>query len=89
MVRIPTSTIQILVFSVVGAGLATGIGVRWSTVGALAVIWVTAPVVAGLLGYTLTRALDLVPAIRVQTRVTGKALAGVAEGHPPRRTHRH
>ena len=54
VVRIPTSTIQILVFSVVGVGLAAGIGVRWSTIGALAVIWVTAPVAAGLLGYALT-----------------------------------
>ena len=82
VVRIPTSTVQILVFSVVGVGLAARNGVRWSTIGALAVIWVTAPVAAGLLGYALTRALDLVPAIRAQTRVTGRVLAGVADGHP-------
>jgi phosphate/sulfate permease len=47
------------------------------------VIWVTAPVVAGLLRYTLTRALDLVPAIRVQAQVTGAVLAGVAAGNAP------
>src|SRR5690349_13413656 len=46
LVRVPTSTIQILVFSVVGAGLAAGIGVHWATIGTLAVIWVIAPVVA-------------------------------------------
>ncbi|MHB1432145.1 MAG: inorganic phosphate transporter [Streptosporangiaceae bacterium] len=71
VVRVPTSTIQILVFSVVGAGLAAGTGVRWATIGTLAVIWVTAPIAAGLLGYGLTRVLDLVPAIRVQAQVTG------------------
>ncbi|MHB1592894.1 MAG: inorganic phosphate transporter [Streptosporangiaceae bacterium] len=71
VVRVPTSTIQILVFSVVGAGLAAGTGVRWATIGTLAVIWVTAPIAAGLLGYALTRMLDLVPAIRVQAQVTG------------------
>lgn len=80
LARVPTSTIQILVFSVVGAGLAAGTGVHWATIGTLAVIWVTAPVVAGLLGYVLTRVLDLVPAIRVQAQVTGGVLAGVAAG---------
>jgi PiT family inorganic phosphate transporter len=84
LVRVPTSTIQILVFSVVGTGLATGIGVRWSTIGVLAVIWVSAPVVAGLLGYALTRVLDLVPVIRVQTQVTGAELATAGgDGRPP------
>ena len=66
--RIPTSTIQILVFSVIGAGLGAGVGIHWTTVGTLAVIWVVAPVVAGLLGFGLTRALDLVPAVRTQTQ---------------------
>lgn len=75
LLRVPTSTIQILVFSVVGAGLAAGAGVHWATIGTLAVIWVAAPVAAGLLGYALTRALDLVPAIRVQAQVTGAELA--------------
>lgn len=56
--RLPTSTIQILVFTAVGAGLGAGLGVRWSTVGVLAVIWVAAPPVAAVLGYLLTRALD-------------------------------
>ncbi|MGH3264741.1 MAG: inorganic phosphate transporter, partial [Trebonia sp.] len=37
--RIPTSTIQILVFCMVGAGLAAGIGVDWSTI--VADAWLT------------------------------------------------
>ena len=78
LVRVPTSTIQILVFSVVGAGLAAGTGVRWTTIGTLAVIWVSAPIAAGLLGYGLTRVLDLVPAVRVQAQVTGGPRAGDA-----------
>ena len=80
VVRVPTSTIQILVFSVVGAGLAAGTGVHWAAIGTLAVIWVAAPVVAGLAGYALTRLLDLVPAIRVQSQVTGEVLTGHAGG---------
>jgi PiT family inorganic phosphate transporter len=58
--RIPTSTIQILVFTVVGTALATGVGVRWATIGTLAVIWVCAPVAAVALGFLLTRLLDRV-----------------------------
>ena len=80
VVRVPTSTIQILVFSVVGAGLAAGTGVHWATIGTLAVIWVTAPIAAGLLGYGLTRMLDLVPAIRVQAQVTGDTSGGDTSG---------
>ena len=76
---VPTSTIQILVFTVVGAGLAAGIGVKWSTIGTLAVIWVAAPVVAAGLGYLLTRGLDRVPAVRVAAQVTDRALAAVGD----------
>jgi inorganic phosphate transporter, PiT family len=66
--RIPTSTIQILVFSVIGAGLAAGVGVQWAHIAVLAVIWVTAPVVAAGLGFGLTKLLDLVPAVREETQ---------------------
>jgi PiT family inorganic phosphate transporter len=59
--RIPTSTIQILVFAVVGVALATGDGVRWSAIGKLAVVWVCAPLAAVALGFLLTRGLDLLP----------------------------
>ncbi len=72
--KVPTSTIQILVFTVAGAGLAAGIGVRWSTIGTLAAIWIAAPPIAAGLGYLLTRALDLVPAVRVETHSTHQTL---------------
>ncbi len=78
--RVPTSTIQILVFSVAGVGLAAGAGVRWATIGTLAAIWVAAPPAAGLLGYALTRVLDRVPAIRARARATGPAPAATAPG---------
>jgi PiT family inorganic phosphate transporter len=58
--RIPTSTIQILVFTIVGVALATGAGVRWSEIGTLAIVWVSAPLVALALGYVLTRLLSRV-----------------------------
>jgi PiT family inorganic phosphate transporter len=57
----PTSTIQILVFAVVGVTLAAGRGVRWSAIGHLAIVWVNAPVAAFLLGAVLTRGLDHLP----------------------------
>lgn len=58
--KIPTSTIQILVFCVVGVGLAGQIPIYWGTIGELAVLWVCAPVVAFGLGFLFTRLLDLV-----------------------------
>ncbi len=61
--RLPTSTIQILVFSVVGAGEAAGVPVRWAHVATLAVLWVLAPVVAAGLGFALTRLADHVPGV--------------------------
>jgi PiT family inorganic phosphate transporter len=82
---IPTSTIQILVFSVAGAGVADGIGVRWSTVGSLVAVWAMAPFAACGLGYGLTRLLDRSarggagPAGSARTQATGYvALALVA-----------
>ncbi len=57
--KIPTSTIQILVFCVVGVGLGGGIPIHWATIGALAVVWVIAPLLAFALGFALTRLLDL------------------------------
>ncbi|HET6384298.1 MAG TPA: anion permease [Armatimonadota bacterium] len=56
--RIPTSTIQILVFSTAGAGFADGAPVRWITIGHLAILWVIAPVAACGLGYLLTHLMD-------------------------------
>ncbi len=68
--KIPTSTIQILVFSLLGMALAAGIAVDWSTIWHLAIVWACAPLVAFGLGFVFTRALDLlVPAslARAQT----------------------
>lgn len=70
-VRVPTSTIQILVFSVVGAGLAAHVAVQWPHIVELAVIWVSAPLVAAGLGYLLTKLLDVVPAVRIASRRHG------------------
>ena len=71
--RAPTSTIQILVFAVVGVTLAGGRGVRWSAIGHLAIVWVSAPVAAFLLGGALTRGLDRLPL----GRRTGAVLVAV------------
>jgi PiT family inorganic phosphate transporter len=68
--RIPTSTIQILVFCVVGVGAGGHIPIHWATIGELAIVWVCAPLVAFTLGFGFTRLLDLlVPpaAARAQT----------------------
>jgi PiT family inorganic phosphate transporter len=64
--RIPTSTIQILVFSVAGTAIGAGVTVHWATVVVLAIIWVLAPCIAAALGYLLTRLFDLVPGVRVR-----------------------
>jgi inorganic phosphate transporter, PiT family len=56
--RMPTSTIQILVFSIIGVSLATGVGVNWGAIGHLVVVWALAPIAAILLGYLLTLGLD-------------------------------
>ncbi len=54
----PTSTIQILVFSVVGVALATGTGVDWGSIGHLVIVWALAPIAAIFLGLLLTLGLD-------------------------------
>jgi PiT family inorganic phosphate transporter len=55
--KIPTSTIQILVFCIVGTGIAAGIPVSWSTIVKLAVTWVLAPAAALALAYGGTKVL--------------------------------
>ena len=71
VLRVPTSTIQILVFSVAGVALAAHRSVRWSTIETLGLIWVAAPLVAALLGFVGTRVLDRVPAVRAGSGATG------------------
>ena len=82
--RVPTSTIQILVFTVVGVGLSAGVGVHWATIGTLAIIWSCAPVVAAGLGFALTRLLDLVPTPALQAGAAGPSepSAGVPAAGP-------
>jgi inorganic phosphate transporter, PiT family len=59
--KMPTSTIQILVFSVIGVTLATGGGVRWSAIVHLVEVWAAAPVAAIGLGAAFTVVLDRLP----------------------------
>ncbi len=74
--RIPTSTIQILVFCIVGAGAALGLAIRWQTILRLVVLWVLAPVVACALGYLFTKAFDALPGFAASgtTGAIGRAL---------------
>lgn len=58
--KVPTSTIQILVFAVAGMAFGAGIGIHWSTIGQLALVWVLAPPVATGLGYVFTHGFDRV-----------------------------
>ena len=55
-VRIPTSTIQLLVGAVVGTAVGASAGVHWRTIGTLVVIWVAAPLAAAALGFAGARA---------------------------------
>jgi len=54
---VPTSTIQIFVFSLIGVAVGDGIPVRWTNIGGLVAIWVAAPIAALALGALLTLAL--------------------------------
>lgn len=56
--KIPTSTIQIFVFCLIGVALGAGIPVHWANVTGLVEIWVIAPLAALALGYLLTRGLS-------------------------------
>ena len=58
--KIPSSTIQIFIFSIVGTGLAAHVAIHWETILRLAVLWVLAPVVALILGFLFTHLFDLV-----------------------------
>lgn len=62
-VRLPTSTIQILVFSVVGVGLEQHLSVNWPTVETLLALWAVAPFAAFSLGYLGVRLVDRHPAV--------------------------
>ena len=66
--RIPTSTIQILVFCIVGAAAELGLRIHWGTIARLALLWVLAPVAAFALGYAFTRLFDRLPGLHAGTR---------------------
>jgi PiT family inorganic phosphate transporter len=74
--RIPTSTIQILVFTLIGTASVLGLQIDWSAIFHLAVLWVLAPVLACGLGYVFTRLFDLVPGFAASgpAQLIGKAL---------------
>jgi inorganic phosphate transporter, PiT family len=65
---IPTSTIQILVFSAVGAGLAAGLSIQWATIATLLVLWAVAPFAAFGLGYLFVRCSDRVAPAAPRTK---------------------
>ena len=69
--KIPTSTIQILVFSLIGAGLELHMGIQWMTIGRLVAVWIAAPFVALALGFFFTRTFDRIDIFRKQTQVVG------------------
>jgi PiT family inorganic phosphate transporter len=58
--RIPTSTIQILIFALAGAGMALGLDINWNAILHLAVLWVLAPIIACGFGFLFTRLFDRV-----------------------------
>jgi PiT family inorganic phosphate transporter len=74
--RIPTSTIQILVFSLIGTAAFIRLHVKWTAIVHLAELWVLAPVLACALAYGFTKLFDLVPAFDVTgpAQLIGKAL---------------
>ncbi|MGC2289334.1 MAG: inorganic phosphate transporter [Thermoplasmata archaeon] len=77
LVTIPTSTIQIFVFAVVGAGLARGISIEWHTIETLALLWAIAPVAAFALGFLLVRIADRVTGPRTRTSSLPRTAAWV------------
>jgi PiT family inorganic phosphate transporter len=69
----PTSTIQILVFSTVGGGWAAGLSVNGTTLGDLLVLWAVAPFAAFALGFCFVRLAD-------RLRPPGPQLAKLGRG---------
>jgi PiT family inorganic phosphate transporter len=76
--RIPTSTIQILVFAVAGVALADHDHVHLATIRSLVIVWLIAPACCLVLGYALTHATDRLVRGRRQRVHPGRDRAGVA-----------
>ncbi len=81
--KIPTSTIQILVFAVAGMAFGAGIPIHWGSIGKLAAVWIVAPPIATGLGFLFTRGLDRLVAPTANPR----GLSTPASGHLPERAH--
>jgi PiT family inorganic phosphate transporter len=81
--RVPTSTIQILVFTVGGVAVGAGTPVHWAIIGQLAGVWAAAPLAAAAAGYALTRLLDLAPGMRVAAAAPGLAAPAAPAASPP------
>ena len=77
--RIPTSTIQILVFALIGTAVPLGLGIEWNAILHLAVLWILAPVIACGFGFLFTRLFDQLPGFNAggSTRMVGQALVVV------------
>lgn len=78
-IRIPTSTIQILVGAVAGTAVAASVGVHWHTIGTLALIWVAAPPAAAAVGFLGGRTLGSVRRVGAGLVLVG-CLASFAMG---------
>ncbi len=76
VLRIPTSTIQILVSCIAGVGLAFGFRIQWTTIAHLALLWLRAPGIATALGFLLTRLLDRVRVARMASMGRALVLVG-------------
>ena len=75
---IPTSTIQILVVSTVGAGVGAGVAIDWTTIGSLLVLWAVAPFAAFALGFAFVRVADRVrPPGPIPARLARGAVLGL------------
>jgi PiT family inorganic phosphate transporter len=78
-IRIPTSTIQILVGAVVGVAVGASAGVHWRTIASLVVVWVAAPPVAAAVGFMGGKALGSVTYVGAGLLAVG-CLASFAMG---------
>jgi PiT family inorganic phosphate transporter len=77
--RIPTSTIQLLVGSVAGVAVGASVGVHWRTIVTLVVIWVAAPPLAAAVGFAGGKTLGRVQQVGGALVVVG-CLASFAMG---------
>jgi len=78
-IRIPTSTIQILVGAVVGVAVGASAGVHWRTIASLVDVWVAAPPVAAAIGFVGGKALASVTNVGAGLLAVG-CLASYAMG---------